>query len=446
MAGFWGKRKREQQEVAEADANLAREADVALVSADERLRVTSDEMVFAEAELGEEATGQLREAIEAVRHHLGEAFHLKQLNHDEIPDTPDEVRTRNARIVQLCEWAEDLLDDRTAALAEAIERARRAPEILAGIRSEAAALEERIEPARTVIARVSTRYHPDAVGRIGGNADEAAGLLDFARHGADVAERRRNAGERGPANIALEAATEAVRRARTLLDAVDDFEVEALRAQSTLSEVVADSRDDLIVARSAPQTPAVKTAMAGLQQALTQISPAGTKSDPFAELSVLREQNAALDAAVDLARERAARPIPAEAHVRHAIDDADRQLSVARSVIAGHRGWIGADARTRLAEAESLRLALPTSVRIDEDDREKAMADARRCAGLAGEALQLAQRDIEGSRPNDGWGGSGGYGGGWGGGGRGAGGGGGNMVGGILGGLVIGSMLDGIFD
>ena len=61
---------------------------------------------------------------------------------------------------------------------------------------------------------------------------------------------------------------------------------------------------------------------------------------------------------------------------------------------------------------------------------------------LAAEALQLAQRDIDSSRPNDdNWGGPGQ--GGWGGGRRG---GGGDVVGGILGGLVIGSILDGIFD
>ncbi len=72
-----------------------------------------------------------------MRTHLAEAFHLHQLNHDEIPDTPEELRTRNARIVQLCEWAEDLLEDRTHALAEPIARARRAPEIIAGVRADA---------------------------------------------------------------------------------------------------------------------------------------------------------------------------------------------------------------------------------------------------------------------------------------------------------------------
>ncbi|MCR2813555.1 hypothetical protein NQ166_04580 [Microbacterium sp. zg.Y1090] len=443
MAGFWGKRKREQQELQEQDADLARRAGAALVATDERLRSISDELVFADAELGADATVELREALAAVRHHLGEAFHLNQLNHDDIPDTVEELRTRNARIVQLCEWADDLIDDRTGALAERIERARRAPEILAGIRADVARLTARLSTARAVVERVNSRYAPAAAQRVSGNPDEAAALLEFAEHGADVAERRRDAGERGPANVALEASMEAVRRAGTLLDAVDDFEVEALRAQSTLAAVVADSREDIVVARTAPQVPAVTRATAELERALNDLTPAGGKADPFAELTVLREKNAALDAAIALARERAARPLPDEAHVRHAIDDADRQLAVARSVISGHRGWIGADARTRLAEAESLRLGLASVAAgpIAEDDRERALADARRCGLLASEALQYAQRDIDSSRPDAGWGGPQG---GWGGGRGGPGGN--NVMGGILGGLVIGSLLDGMFD
>ena len=116
MAGFWGKRKRDEQELEAQDADLAKRADSALVAADERIRVTSDELVFAEAELGSDSTKALREALVAVRTHLGEAFRLNQLNHDHIPDTREELRTRNARIVQLCDWAEDVLDEHTSAL------------------------------------------------------------------------------------------------------------------------------------------------------------------------------------------------------------------------------------------------------------------------------------------------------------------------------------------
>ncbi|MDT3317866.1 hypothetical protein Q9S71_13645 [Microbacterium sp. KSW4-11] len=441
MAGFWGRRKREDAEIEAQDAELSRKAGAALVSADERIRVTDDELSYAEIELGRDATAPLREALAAVRQHLGEAFQLHQLNHDEIPDTPEELRTRNARIVQLCEWAEDLLDDRTESLAEAIARARRAPEIIAGIRADVTRLRERLPALNASLERLSTRYSDAAMRTVLGNAAEAAQLLDFAEHSAEVSERRRDSGQREQANLALETAIEASRRAGTLVEAVDTFEIEALRAESTLAAIVDDSRDDLIVAQPMLGTPAVAAAAAELEAALASLTPAGSKPDPFAELTRLRAANAALDAAVAKARERAERPVPSEEHVRHAIDDADRQIGVARSVISGHRGWIGADARTRLAEAERIRGdLLRFSGPIGEDDREEAMGLARRAAHLAGEALQLAQRDIDSSRPND-WG-NGGYGG------RGMGGGmgGGSLAGGLLGGLVIGGLLDGMFD
>jgi hypothetical protein len=451
MAGFWGRRARENEAVAARDSELARRADRALVAADERIRLTGDELAFAEAELGAGPTAELREALSAVRLHLGEAFHLNQLNHDEIPDTAEELRTRNTRIVQLCEWAEDLLDDRTEALAGPIERARRAPEILAGVVRDAGALRARLPEARETIARLRARYSADALRQIESNPGETEQLLGFAEHSAAVAGRRREAGQREQANVALEAATESVRRATALLDAVENYEIEALRAEATLTAIIEDSRGDVIAARNEPANPAIAAATADLEAALAALPAAGVNTDPFAHLTRLRDANTALDAAIAAARERAARPIPSAEAVRNAIDVADRQLAIVRDVIGGHRGWIGADARTRQAEAERIRADLDSLIghdaalgrrAVEEDQREEAVALARRVGYLANEALQLAQRDIDSSRPqgppDQGWGGPG-----WGGGRRG---GGGDVATGILGGLVIGGLLDGMFD
>ncbi len=220
MAGFWGKRKREQEAQDAQDADLARRAQQALVAADERIRTTTDELAFAQAELGDVLTSDLKAALDAVRTHLQEAFHLHQLNHDEIPDTAEELRTRNARIIQLCDWAEDLLDEKTSALAETVAKVRRAPEIIAQLRTEAEALSARLPQARATIERLSTRYAESAMHRIASSADEAAQLISFATHGADVSERRRAAKQNAEANLALETATEATRRASAMLDAV----------------------------------------------------------------------------------------------------------------------------------------------------------------------------------------------------------------------------------
>lgn len=439
MAGFWGRRKQEQQAQAAHDADLARRAEQALVQADERIRTATDELGFATAELGDSLTGDFRTALEAVRTHMREAFQLHQLNHDEIPDTPEELRTRNARILQLCDWAQDLIDEKSSELASSVARVRQAPQIIAQVRSDAERLNGRLPHTRETIERLAQRYSDDAMRRVGRSADEAEQLLAFATHGADVSERRREARRNEESVLALETATEAVRRAETLLDSVDDFEIEALRAESTLAEVLEDSRGDLIRARTAPSNPGVTAAIAELDAAVRGLAAAGTRSDPFAELTHLRTANTALDDAIAKAQYRAENPLPTVAQVQHSLDDADRQLGVARSLIAGHRGWIGADARTRLAEAERLRVDVPAMLPAEET-REQALAASRRVAQLAAEALQLAQRDIDSSRPDQGWGGSGG----WGGGGRR--GGGGDVVSGILGGLVIGSILDGIFD
>ena len=154
MAGFWGRRKREADEAQAAkDADLARRAQAALVATDERIRSTADEVAFAVAELGEGPTADVRAGLEAVRTHMAEAFQLHQLNHDEIPDTPEELRTRNARIIQLCEWAEDVLDERTEKLKAAVDKVRQAPQILDGVQREAEQLRERLPATRATVER-----------------------------------------------------------------------------------------------------------------------------------------------------------------------------------------------------------------------------------------------------------------------------------------------------
>ena len=308
MAGFWGKRKREEQDA--ADADLARRAELAIVAADERVRLTSDELDFARAELGDKATEDLASALQSVKVHLAEAFQLHQLNHDEIPDTKDELRTRNGRIIQLSQWAEDLLEERTAVLRPKIDAVRRAPETLARVRADRDRLAERVPHAREVVERLAQRYSRSALQQVAGNPEEVQQLLDFAVHTAGVSERRREAGQREQASVALEASTEAVRRAESLLDAVDTFEIEALRAESTLAAVIDDSRGDLVEARRGPQTPVVLQAMATLERELAALPAVGARTDPFAALSSLRQANADLD----LARERAARPVPLAQH------------------------------------------------------------------------------------------------------------------------------------
>ena len=441
MAGFWGIRKSEDQTRQEAaDEDLAFRARTAIVSADERIRTTEDELGFAVAEIGANSTLRLRDALVAVKKHLGEAFYLHQLNYDDIPDTVEELRTRNTRIVQLCEWAEQVLDTETEALRGQVERVRQAPAVLQAVRDDIERLRARLPEINEIVAHLSEQYTPAALGRLRFTTGETERLLDFATRSADVSERRRIAGQLEESNLAVETATETVRRASAMIDGVDRFEFEAIRAQATLADVIADSRNDLIVAARVPRTSEVVEAARRLETQLAAIGTAGVATDPFAELAALSAANATLDAAVARARERASRPVPSLDHVRHDVRTADHALSIADGLINGHRGWIGADARTRHAEAIRYRSEIDRLV-VSEETREQAQQLARRSAQLANEAVRLAQRDIDSSRPdgND-WsfGGKGNK--------NGNGGSGMSILGPVLGGFILGSIIDDIFD
>lgn len=436
MAGFWGRRKRVEQEQREAaDNDLALRARTAIVAADERIRVTGDELSFAAAELGDAATEPLRVGLESVKTHLAEAFKLHQLNHDEVPDTVEELRTRNERIVQLCEWAEDVLDERTGALKTQIERVREAPAISQRLRDEIASMRARLPEVREAVTRLSERFSAEALGRLRLTVSETEELLGFAERSIDLSERRRESKRVEDANLALETATETVRRAASMIDGVDSFEIEAIRTRATLAEVIEDSRGDLVAAAHVPQTEEITEAARLLEAELVAVNSAGEQSDPFAALSSLSAANAALDRAVAVERERAQRFVPGLEHVQHDVRVADHALGVADRLINGHRGWIGADARTRFAEASRSRAEITEAMVASDDTREEAQRLAREATQRAEEATRLAQRDIDSSRPDgdERWD-------------RGGRGGGAGVLGPVLGGMLLGSILDDIFD
>src|SRR6186997_1987138 len=99
MAGFRVRRRRGAQELEVHDADVAKRAGSALVAADERLRLAADELDFAEAELGSDATEGLRQALVTARRLLSEAFRANRANHEPDPGTSDDVRARYARIL-----------------------------------------------------------------------------------------------------------------------------------------------------------------------------------------------------------------------------------------------------------------------------------------------------------------------------------------------------------
>ncbi|GAA2035820.1 hypothetical protein GCM10009819_20430 [Agromyces tropicus] len=446
MAGFWARRRRGAPELEAHDAGLATRAGSALVAADERLRAAAEELGFAEAALDAEDLAGFREVCVAARRQLGDAFRLQRLNHDPLRGTAADVHARTERIVELCEEVQRALDDELAALGERMSRAHRAPDRITGVRADVARLRARLPHARETLDRLAARYASEALAAPTADAAEAERLLGFAEHGAGVAERRLMDGRRDEAEVALDASVRSVHRAAALLDGVERFEVEALRAEATLSELVETARRSLTIALGQPHTARVADAIAEVRASLAAIPAVGVDTDPVAHLARLCDALARLDAALAAGRgwapstrpgpgpepgprphaegyvasQSAARhppdrgapkpaPVAPVTQVRHALADVDRRLVSARDAVAGHPGRVGAEAMARLAESERIRIDLAhclgdlgtglgsvsaTIVATDPDLGARVIALALRAASLASESLSLARRDL----------------------------------------------------
>ncbi|WP_430647430.1 hypothetical protein [Agromyces sp. GXS1127] len=255
MAGFWAGRRRGARELEARDAAEAKRVGSALFAADERIRLAAEELGFAEAVLGTDiATARTAALLVVARDRLGEAFRLDRLNRDAIPGTAEDVRARTIRILELCEWIERVLLEQTSALADRMARARRAPEAIVGLRVDVERLRARIPQARATLARLEARYARRALVDVASGPAEAARQLGFAEHSLAVAVRRLEADERDAMLVALEASARSVRRAESLLDAVEGFEIDALRAEAELGELVVEARRTLAVAAASPHS------------------------------------------------------------------------------------------------------------------------------------------------------------------------------------------------
>jgi hypothetical protein len=443
--GVFG-RRRDRERQAELTASLAgleKEAGAALVRTDERLRLADDEAGFAVAQLGEQDARELTATLRSARGSLQEAFHLQQLLHDNIPDTDQQRYEWLTRIVELCRAADQAVAQQTAGLAARREAQGRTPSTIAQVRADAARLRAAVPAAQATLDGLTSRYTPGALQAVSANPEQAERLLEFAGRSADVASKKLDEGRGRDAEAAATAGAEAVHRAQGLLDAVDRFEMEALSAEATLGAMIAESREELATARALPaaqRAGAVDAAIAGLEQALAALPPAGAPSDPVGGLTRVRQANTALDDAVAAVAAASRRSDAARAQLATALDDAERQVLAARRAVDDYRAPVGPEARTRLAEAER-----ELSEARAETDPERQLTRARRAASLGAEAAALANRDLaNGGYGQYGYGQGGyGYGGGWQGAPQRSGG---NMLGGILGGMVLGGILDDIGD
>ncbi|WP_137723705.1 TPM domain-containing protein [Prescottella subtropica] len=404
-----------------------------LVETDNAIRTSAEELDLAVGEFGADATAAFTAAFEQARAALASAFTIRQRLDDDIPETPQQQRDLLVELVTTCARADRELDDRVTQFDAMRDLLIDAPARLDALTQAVVALTVRAPQSDATLAALRTEFPAPVLATVEHNPAMARDRIVFAEQNIEAARDAvaLPAGKQGPAVAAIRAAEGALDQARTLLDALDRADTDIRHAIATLPEAMADVQRgiDDAAALAARGGQKLADARAAAEAALRDAH-AAKDSDPLGSFTKVVDADAALDAVLDEAQEAQQQADRARARLDQDLTAATSQVSAAADFIGTRRGAVGAEARTRLSEAQR---HLEAARQLAQSDPSQALQHAQAATQLGAKALWAAQADVnryqDQQRPP---------GGGISGGSRGE-----NAAGAILGGILIDSMLRG---
>ena len=384
---------------------LNRRAAGALVNADDAIRSSETELSFAKAQFGLQRTDQFTAALEQAKTHAAEAFHIRQLLEDDQPETEPQQREMLGHILSLTQQIDQVLSAQAAEFTKLRDIEARVPEHLSETLQRVKEVRADIEPARTELSRLGTRYPATALTSVSQNPDQASALLRSAEQAIGEGTTRLEAGDRSTAVNYARVAEEAVAQAATLIKNVRSAGQTLDEALPRLDAAIASISSDVQDAnRLAPSDPVVVAAREEAEAAIAQGNQARQGGDPLAALQRLTSAEARIDATLENARHADENNRRATAQLDETLRRVTAQIQGVSDYISTHRGAVGSTARTRLSEA----------ARLAADAADAAPSDPQRALSLATQAEQRAtqaQQLAENDTKDDDWGD-------WGGGGR----------------------------
>ncbi|MGW6058783.1 TPM domain-containing protein [Streptomyces sp. NPDC055189] len=404
-----------------------------LVETDDAVRTSAEELGFATAQFGDEAVRPFTDALAYARSELTKAFKLRQQLDDAYPEDDATRRTMLDEIVARCTDAGRRLDAEAAGFDQLRALERDAAQALEHAETAFQQVTGRASAAESTLGTIRERYAPAASAHLVGHVEQARDRLAFATTHLDEARQAIDAGDNGKAAVHLRAAEGAVDQAGTFVDAVDRLADELALAAEKLPAALTETETDLAEARGLLEGTTAGSSTADLhgriaraQAVVDEVRKKMTAGphDPIDALRRVEEADTVLDESLAGAREGEVSRQRAATLLGQALLTARSAVGAAADFIATHRGGVGSEARTRLAEAQR---HLSGAEAARDTDAPAALAEAQQADALARQAQQLAERDVRG------------YGNPYGGGGRGGG-----TGGAVLGGIILGELLGGM--
>ncbi|HYO04204.1 MAG TPA: TPM domain-containing protein [Mycobacterium sp.] len=407
-----------------------------VVEVDNAVRTSDNELTLAVEEFGERDTAPFVQAVSGAKTALAQAFNVRQILDDTVPETPAQRRDLLTRVIVAAARADDELEAQREAFGKLRDLIINAPDRLDTLTQQMVDLTARIEPAGQTLAALHSQFSETALASVAGNVDTAKQRLSFADQ--NITKGRalvaKPAGSQGGLVDAIRAAESALGQARTLLDSVDSASTDINRAVAALPAAIADIQNGINAAAAqlargnVRRASELTTARDAAAMAVAQAQNAGT-SNPLGTFTQLTQADAQLDRLLaDIGDE-----LETAARLNRAFDQAlfsaQSQVRSVSDFIDTRRGSVGPEARTRLAEAVR---QLEAAQALKSTNLSEAIQHANGAAMRAAQAQSMANADVTAAqRQYTGrYSGPGGFSGG-------------GNTGAILGGILIGNILSG---
>jgi TPM domain len=374
---------------------LSKRGNSLLVQVDDAVKTSEQEVAFAAAQFGDEVAAPFAAAVESAKADLARAFELRRGLDDATEEDEEQRRAMLTEIITLTQGASDRLDDEVERFDELRAMEKNAPDLLAGLSTRIVEVEGRVAEAERKLAGLRATYASSAFTSVADNVQQALERIAFARAEIEEGNAEVQAGNPGKAAVAVRGAEEAVGQAAQLLDAIDRLATDLADADDKIRVAIPAVVEDIAAARElADSNPALVEHLARAEHALAAAEVAASTTngqDPLGALHRLEEAGKALDTTLAEAREEQEQARRARAALDQALAGARAKIEAADDFITTRRGAVGADARTRLAEAKRhFEQALAGA----NGNAQAALEYARTADGLAEQSLRLAQQDV----------------------------------------------------
>ncbi len=370
-----------------------------VVDVDNAVRTSDNELGLAVEEFGDKETAPFSLAVNNAKTALAQAFNVRQILDDAIPETAAQRRDLLTRVIVAAAKADRELDAQREAFAQLRDLVINAPTRLDAMTQQMVDLTARLEPSQQALSALHSQFADSALASVAGNVETAKQRLAFADQNITNARNlvSRPVDRQTGLVDAVRAAESALGQARTLLDAVDSAATDINRAIAALPSAIADIQNgikaagDQLAQGDTGHADELSAARDAAVKAVADAQNTGT-ADPLGAFTKLTQADAELDRLLaSVAEEREAAERLSRAFDQ-ALFAAQSRVRAVSDYIDVRRGSIGPEARTRLAEAVR---QLQAAEQKRETNLNEAIAHANGAAMLASQAQSMASADLQ---------------------------------------------------